>query len=87
LTVALSFRASPMLGISFFLALGALFGALAGAMAYVILYGEYSRHFPKDPRRARRMALQGALIAFLVFVGLAAASGYVIGHYVNRLPE
>lgn len=76
-----------MFGISLFLGLGAPFGALAGAMAYVILYGEYSRHFPKNPRRARRMALEGALIAFLVFVVLAAVSGYVIVRYMTRSPE
>jgi hypothetical protein len=30
----------------------------------------------------RLMALKGALVAFLFFVGLSIAAGYVINHYI-----
>jgi hypothetical protein len=72
-----------MLGISFFAALGVLFGLLGSAIAYIIFYREYSHHFT-SARRARNLALKGALVAFLFFVGLSIVSGYVITHYIVR---
>lgn len=48
------------------LLVGAVFGLLAGACAFLIAYGEYQRHFP-DKRTPVRMALQTALPAFLFF--------------------
>jgi hypothetical protein len=62
--------------------MGVLFGALAGLMAYVILYHEYLHHF--EPRRARSMALRGALIACLFFVSLAVLAGLAILRFVGR---
>lgn len=55
--------------------IGAFFGILAAILAYVILYGEYSHHFA-DSAKPRRMALQGAVITFLVFLILTIAFGY-----------
>lgn len=55
--------------------IGALFSVLAAIIAYVILYGEYVRHFA-DRSKPRKMALQGAAIAFLVFFILTIAFGY-----------
>jgi hypothetical protein len=59
-----------------FFSLGVLFGALAGAIAYIVLYQDYIRRFSTSEARAR--ALQGALVAFLIFLGLSIVSGYVI---------
>lgn len=72
-----------MLGISFFILLGVLSGLLAGGIAYIIFYGEYIHHFGAG-RKARSLALKGALVAFLFFLGLSLVSGYVISRYVIR---
>lgn len=69
-----------MLGITFFLSLGFLFGALASPMAYIIFYREYIHHFKHE--KARSLALRGALAAFLFFVGFSITSGYVIIHFI-----
>ena len=70
-----------MLGITFFLALGILFGLLGSATAYIIMYREYSHHFT-SAKRVRTAALRSALVAFLFFLGLSVVSGYVITHYL-----
>lgn len=70
-----------MLGITFFVALGSLFGLLGSAIAYIVFYREYSHHFTST-KRVRVLALKGALAAFLFFLGLSVVSGYVITHYI-----
>jgi hypothetical protein len=69
-----------MFGSWFFFCVGALFGGLASPMAYIIFYREYIHHMKHS--KARNMALQGALVAFLFIVGLAVTSGFVITHFV-----
>ena len=71
----------PMPSILLSVSLGALFGLLAAASAYIILYREYSHHFV-DASKARLLAFKGALAAFLLFVGLSAVVGFVIAHFV-----
>lgn len=63
-----------------FLSMGVLFGAVAGPMAYIIFYREYVHHF--GHQKARSLALKGALVTFLSFVGFSIVSGYVISRYV-----
>jgi hypothetical protein len=70
-----------MMSIGLFLGLGVLFGTLGSATAYIIFYREYVHHFV-DTRKARAMALRGAVTAFLFFVGLSLAAGFVITHFV-----
>lgn len=70
---------------SLFMSLGLIFGAMAGAMAFIIMYREYVHHF-KTARQARSHALKGALVAFLFFVGMTLASGYVISHVIVPNP-
>jgi hypothetical protein len=69
-----------MLGFWFFFCMGALFGGLASPMAYITFYREYIHHMQHD--KARNLALQGALVAFLFILGLAVVSGYVITHAI-----
>jgi hypothetical protein len=64
-----------------FAALGALFGALGSATAYIIFYREYSHHFV-DSRKASTMALRGALTAFAFIVGISVLAGYVITRFI-----
>ena len=66
---------------SLFLAMGALFGALGAATAYIIFYREYIHHFP-DVHKARIMALRGALTAFLFFLAFSAIAGFVFSRFV-----
>ena len=60
------------------LILGAMFSLLAGTMAFLITYNEYSKHF-KDRRKAVLAALQTAVVAFLFFVALSLVAGLVLG--------
>lgn len=56
---------------------GVFFGFLAAILAYVILYAEYTHHFA-DSAKPRRMALQGAIATFLVFLVLSIVFGYAM---------
>jgi hypothetical protein len=51
---------------AFGLVLGAVFGVLAGACAFVIAYSEYKRNWSFSGS-AVKMALRSALVAFLFF--------------------
>jgi hypothetical protein len=70
-----------MTALSLFAGLGALFGALGSAAAYLIFYREYRRHFV-DAGKARAMALRGAAAAFLFFAGLSLLAGYAFTRFV-----
>ncbi len=70
-----------MSAMGLFLGLGVLFGAFGSATAYIIFYREYVHHFV-DTRKARAMALRGAVTAFLFFVGLSLAAGLVMTYFV-----
>ena len=54
-----------------FITIGAIFGALAAACAYVIAYNEYRQRMLRVDQNPRRMALQTAIATF-VFMMLAA---------------
>ena len=60
--------------------LGLLFGALGGPLAYIIFYREYIHHFKHE--RARKLALHGATVAFMFFVGLSIAAAFVITQFI-----
>jgi hypothetical protein len=55
---------------------GLVFGGLAGAMAFLIVYEEYCHHFP--PREARRHAAQMAGATVLFFLVLSLAIGIAL---------
>ena len=63
------------MGIGLFLAVGLVFGVLAGMMAFLITYEEYSHHH-FDRGRLVRASLEAALFAFLVILALALAAGF-----------
>lgn len=54
-----------------FIAIGAIFGVLAAACAYVISYNEYRQRMLRFDQNPRQMALQTAIATF-VFMMLAA---------------
>jgi hypothetical protein len=63
---------TPLVSLEFSAALGATFGLLAGACAYVISYGEYKRNW-SFRGSAAKMALRSALVTFLFFFLAALA--------------
>lgn len=62
---------------------GVFFSVLAAAAAYLITYGEYVRHF-SEWRRARRMALEAAAVAFLVFFAVIVGATVLLGQFGGR---
>jgi uncharacterized membrane protein SpoIIM required for sporulation len=62
--------------------LGALFALLASAMAFLITWQEYSRHF-HDRKKALRLALRSAVVAFLFFVVLSVVAGLAISRIMG----
>jgi len=62
---------------SLFLSIGIIFGFFASLMAYLIIYGEWSHHYPtkKEPRK---IALEAAILTFIFFFLLSLISGYFL---------
>jgi uncharacterized membrane protein SpoIIM required for sporulation len=62
--------------------LGAVFALLASAMAFLISWQEYSRHF-HDRKKALRLALRSAAVAFLFFAVLAVVAALAINRIMG----
>lgn len=62
--------------------LGAVFALLASVMAFLISWKEYSRHF-RDRKRALRLALGSAVVAFLFFVVLSVVAALAINRIMG----
>jgi hypothetical protein len=61
-----------------FIALGAIFGILGGAVAFISAYEGYS-HYPGIPKRKRIIiSFQYAVAAFIMLIIGALAVGYFI---------
>ncbi|MGB9892860.1 MAG: hypothetical protein ACPLRA_00495 [Candidatus Saccharicenans sp.] len=54
-----------MLGLAIILSL--VFSPVAALSSYLITYAEYKKHFPENPKRAQKFALQFALSTLLFF--------------------
>ena len=61
-----------------YLGIGALFGALGAACAYLISYHEYRQRMLRLDQNPRRMALNTAIAVFVFFVVAAVALSFVI---------
>ena len=61
-----------------FLLIGAAFGALGAASAYVISFSEYRRHRLRPGQSARRMALETASVTFVVFFVAAIVLSFIL---------
>lgn len=60
--------------LSLFLGIGLVFGALAGSVAYLITYEEYTKHY-RTAEEPKKMALGAAIFAFAVFFSITLAIG------------
>ncbi len=56
-------------GVAYLLA-AIIAGCFAGLAAFLVTYGEYSRHF-QEKKRVTKLALEAAFVAFLFFTLLA----------------
>jgi uncharacterized membrane protein YccC len=65
-----------------FVPLGAVFALLASAMAFLISWQEYSRHF-HERKRALRLALRTAILTFLFFMALAILAALAIARIMG----
>lgn len=64
-------------GFGLFVILGLVFGAFAGAMAFLITYDEYSRHqFHRG--RLLKSSFEAACVAFVVILGLSLVAGFFV---------
>lgn len=73
----------PPSDIGFALAVGAVFGVLASACAFVISFGGYHNQF-MDTRKPWQLALQSAMTAFIVFFLLAGFATWAFRWAVSR---
>lgn len=64
-----------MIGV--FVWFGLIFGWLAASMAFVIIFDEYRKH-RLGRNRAWKEALLGAAVAFVIFLALSVATGYLL---------
>jgi len=62
--------------------LGTVFALLASAMAFLISWHEYSRHF-RGRTKAVRLALRTAVVAFLFFAVLSILAGLAINRIMG----
>ncbi len=65
--------------LTLFLMIAAIFGPIAGVMAYLITYQEYSHHF-LDRREIIGRSLVTALVTVAFFVVLFALVGFLLDH-------
>ena len=58
-------------------AIGLALGLVAALMAFLITYGEYSRHF-MTKSRARKISFETAFVVFAVFFIITIIAGLVL---------
>jgi len=56
---------------------GLIFAPLAALMAFLITYGEYSHHY-SNRKKPLRLAVESAVVAFIVVGGLVWAASFLI---------
>ncbi|MGQ9677370.1 MAG: hypothetical protein ACUVX1_17030 [Chloroflexota bacterium] len=68
--------------LSLFIVFGVVFGPLAGIMAFLITYEEYSHHhLPR--RELLKASLQAACAGFVAILVLAVVVGYLLGKTIR----
>jgi len=61
------------------LTIGLIFSPIAAFMAFLITYGEYSRHYT-DKKQPLRFGIEAALLTFIIFALISLAIGFFIGN-------
>ena len=68
--------------VSISIVIALIFAPLASAMAYIITYGEYLRHYP-DKKKPVRLAIEAALVTFVFFIVLSFVIGFLLGNIIG----
>jgi hypothetical protein len=63
-------------------AIALIFSPLASAMAFIITYSEYLRHYP-DKKKPGRLAVEAALVTLLFFIALSFIIGFLLENIVG----
>ncbi len=66
-----------------FLVVGLIFGLVAGVMAFLISYQEYSHHFT-DSKKPFMLSLQTGLFTFAFMLALSLLAAYVLTTFVIK---
>jgi uncharacterized membrane protein YbjE (DUF340 family) len=66
-----------------FIGVGTIFGFVAALMAYLITYNEWLHHYPTK-REPRRIALETAILTFMIFLIMSLIAGYILGNYFSN---
>ena len=61
-----------------FIAIGAMFGLLAAACAYVIAYHEYRQRMLRVDQRASKLALNSAVVTFTFIMAASVVLAWVL---------
>ena len=59
------------------LGIGLVFSPIAAAAAFLIIYGEYSHHYP-DRKMPLKLATEAAIMAFIIFTVISLLVGLFI---------
>lgn len=70
--------------IQFALIMSLIFAPLAALSSYLITYAEYKRHFPEDPRRARKLSLNFSFVTFIFFAVLIFLAVLLINKFLPK---
>jgi hypothetical protein len=73
----------PPADIGFAIVVGAVFGVLAAACAFVIAFGQYHNQF-MDTGKPIQLALQAAMTAFIVFFLLSGVATWAFHWALSR---
>lgn len=73
----------PPADIGFAIVVGAVFGVLAAACAFVIAFGQYHNQF-MDTGKPIQLALQAAMTAFIVFFLLSGVATWAFRWALSR---
>lgn len=63
--------------IFFVIAIGLVFGSVGALMAFLITYGEYSRHFMAK-KRALKISLETAFVMLGIFITIALIVAFLL---------
>ena len=63
----------------FTLLIGLIFSPIAAAMAFLITYNEYSKHQSINKKKQLWLAIETALLIFILFVIISGVAGFFLG--------
>jgi len=62
--------------------IGIIFSLIAGAMAFLITYAEYEKHFPDYKRKVWQLSFESAAVFFFFFAALSVTLAFIFGNLI-----